>query len=64
MICKVKSIKDGVILQVLHVKGTLSEDGTFTGSDGMVVKLTRVSWGWDLIKKYPDNHYVQYYIGL
>lgn len=71
-VCHVRSIKNGVILQDLAIRGDLSPNGDFVGIDGMKVTLKPIKFdnrlhGYSLIKQYKvdaETHTVQWYLYL
>lgn len=71
-VCHVRSIKNGVILQDLAIRGDISPDGHFVGIDGMSVTMKPVKYdnklyGYSLIKQYKvdaETHTVQWYLYL
>lgn len=72
-VCTVKSIRNGVVLQVLPVHGVIDPAGLFRGNDGMTIQLTPVItddfklFGYSKINEYKiedNSHVVQYFVTL
>ena len=72
-ICTVKSIRNGVTLQVISVRGVIDHAGLFRGVDGMTIQLTPVItddfklFGYSKTNEYKienNSHIVQYFVTL
>lgn len=73
VICTVKSLRNGVTLQVMSVRGVIDPAGLFRGVDGMTIQLTPVItddfklFGYSKINEYKienQSHIVQYFVTL
>lgn len=70
--CNVKSLRNGVILQVLPVRGVIDHAGLFRGDDGMTIQLTPIYsknklYGYSKVKEHKvqnNSHIVQYFVTL
>lgn len=72
VICHVRSVRDGVCLQDIPIKGTLKDNGYFEGNDGMSLILSPVIIDFEL-KGYMTtkehvvdgvSHVCQWYVNL
>lgn len=72
VICHVRSVRDGHVLQDIPIKGTLKENGYFKGNDGMSLILSPVIIdfklrGYMTTKEYvidDVSHVCQWYVNL
>lgn len=72
VICHVRSVRNGHVLQDIPIKGTLEENGYFKGNDGMSLILSPVIIdfklrGYMTTKEYvvdDVSHVRQWYVNL
>ena len=70
--CIVKSLRNGVILQELPIRGVIDLAGLFRGVDGMTIQLTPIYsknklYGYSKVKELKvqnNSHIVQYFVTL